>query len=249
MAISFRCEHCDAHLKASEESQNELLPCISCKKDVKVPMLAGPCPSCGAPMASGGHSWHLALFYGVLGGITATVFFVVGIPFTGSREPTIVSQLIGAVIGILAAAICIRCLRQRVLVCPECATSILGYTRMRWDERRSTDQCVLCGKNMAPWNTTYRLIGLILAGIGLVPIILSIVFLITSGQRGVLFGGVLFVFLEAYLFNNARRRFRLRAMRCRDCRIQTIMPDSAQHAGAETATAPSSNCASTLSHE
>ncbi len=241
MAIRFKCEHCDAPLKASEKSQNEVLPCLRCKKDVKVPMLAGPCPSCGAPVVSGGHSWHLALFWGAFGGIAATVFFVVGIPFTGSCEPTIVSQLIGVVIGVLAAVICIRFLRQRLLVCPECSTSIIGYKRMWWDGCRSVDQCVLCGKNMAPWNAIYRLIGLILAGIGLVPIILSVIFLITSGQRGAIFGGVLFVFLEAYLFNNARLRFRLRAMRCSDCRIQTIMPCSPQHAGAAT-TAPSSNC-------
>ena len=224
MAIKFRCEHCDAHLKASEESQNEVLPCVHCEKDVKVPMLAGPCPSCGTPMASGGRSWHLAVFWGAFGGIAATVVFLVGVPGTGGKGPTAVSQWIAGAIAIVTAAIFIRFLRQRVLVCPECSASILGYRRMQWSEQRSVDQCILCGKNMAPWNKAYRLTGLVFVGVGLIPIALSAVFLITSGQQGVLFGGLLLVFLEAYLFNNARLRFRLRASRCPDCRIQTIMP-------------------------
>jgi hypothetical protein len=226
MAIKFKCEHCGSHLKANEDSQDELLPCVRCRKDVKVPIIAGPCPSCGTLMVSRGCSWHLALFWAVLGGVFATLFFTAGIPFVGKSEYNIISRLIGIVIAVLTTIICIHFLRQRELVCSECSTSILGCKRMKWGERQSVDQCVLCGKNMTPWNTIYRLVALILAGIGLVPIILSVIYLITSGQRGVIFGGVIFVFIETYLFSNALQRFRVRAMRCPHCRVQTIIPSS-----------------------
>jgi len=227
MSIKFQCEHCGAHLKADEATQGEVLPCVQCQEEVTVPMPVGQCPCCGTSMQTEGRSWHLALFWLVLGGTFTVVLLAIAESpspsFLGVRMSSTLARVLGGVLGLLALVICTKFILEWVSSCPNCGTAVLARRPLRWSVAGGADRCVCCEMPMLPWSGVYRVVGVAYA--------LAFAFLTFGGPllwyltgEGWILGGLGIVVAFTCFLRPAIMRFRLRALRCPRCKTQTVIP-------------------------